>query len=429
MAQHRILGSAAALCALGLSGAANAVGPGHDSFLARFSQSGVLDTAMTRYSPSASSPTDETYSVAVDGAVAGKVTTCGVYNAATDLSGDPVFQPLIARFNANGTADTTFGYGGILTFPVPYSSSSQANACAVDSSGRTIVSLGTTLNAVMVMRLTVNGTPDTTFGPDHNGVAVISNASSSPDVKLDLGGGIVVAYLASDHTPMIARFLSTGSLDPNFGIAGKRALPLAAWEQPYRIAQDLTGKLVVSTLHWNVVRLSAAGSPDLQFGPNHTGATYAYLGTPPDPASQQMFGPPTLTDLAVDGQGRILLSGGDSEISGAHMEVVRLDAFGAPDHNFGSAHTGRVALTSLPNTAAVPLGTFVIGVGTGDTPYLYGSTSGIEGAALIRLTAGGVLDRNFNTNGYVLSNWSNVVAYDLKIDSSQRIVVGGFSTP
>ena len=76
----------------------------------------------------------------------------------------------VARFNTNGTLDTTFGSNGIATLSL------YAALLALQTDGKIIVTGGQLGGAVMA-RLNTNGQPDTTFGT--GGVAALADFGSS----------------------------------------------------------------------------------------------------------------------------------------------------------------------------------------------------------------------------------------------------------
>src|SRR5260370_10571231 len=82
---------------------------------------------------------------------------------------------VVARFLADGTLDSTFGSAGEVTL----GSGLQGGLITIQADGKIVVagmtlSMGTTIQSVVVARLTANGTTDTAFG---------SNAQASPPLN------------------------------------------------------------------------------------------------------------------------------------------------------------------------------------------------------------------------------------------------------
>ncbi|HET9912172.1 MAG TPA: hypothetical protein VFQ13_09805 [Anaerolineales bacterium] len=137
-------------------------------------------------------------------------------------TGDPYWgNPILIRYNVDGTLDTTFGTGGIVTAALQ-------GPVALQTDGKLIV--GGNLNGGLgLARYTGNGALDTTFGT--NGIAVAventdpnSNAAISfDDLAVQPDGKIVVVgteEFIGGHTVyyVIVRFNENGTQDEDFGI-------------------------------------------------------------------------------------------------------------------------------------------------------------------------------------------------------------------
>jgi len=146
----------------------------------------------------------------------GKIVVGGVYGV--NFTGDYDFA--LARYNADGTLDATFGTGGKLT-------PATAGPVALQSDGKLIVG-GDINGGLGLARYTSSGTLDTTFGT--NGIAVAaenndpnSNAEISfDDLAIQPDGKIVVVgteQFIGGHTVyyLIVRFNENGTRDEDFG--------------------------------------------------------------------------------------------------------------------------------------------------------------------------------------------------------------------
>lgn len=144
------------------------------------------------------------------------------------------FGPLrgfLVKLDAEGVMDTTFGTDGIQLVPNVY-----VHALAVDSQGRLVIAGEKSINAVAhshVARFQVNGSPDTTFGTDGGVVIDWDNAGESrggylTSLGLTEGDGILVgggyevygAGMGSDFA--VARLDATGAFDTTFAGTGWR---------------------------------------------------------------------------------------------------------------------------------------------------------------------------------------------------------------
>lgn len=169
---------------------------------------------------------DAAFDVAI---VNGKIVVAGeVFTTATNSS----FA--LARFNADGTRDTTFGDAGktLLDFGA-FGDAVEAMAIRPDAANDAnyqIVAVGTTSSGggteFAIARFNANGSLDNTF--DSDGKTTLSFGPGSDyghAVTIDAGGRIVVAGEAATSPETfgfaLARFNADGSLDATFGSAGK----------------------------------------------------------------------------------------------------------------------------------------------------------------------------------------------------------------
>lgn len=128
----------------------------------------------------------------------------------------------VARYNANGTPDNTFGGGdGKIVYPFA-SYAARAEILPEDK----ILIAGGASGDLLLMQILTNGDPDPAFGGgdgivthplDLNSVGA-NDLARLPDGKiLAVGSG----YNGSEYEMVIARFSSTGSLDTSFSGDGK----------------------------------------------------------------------------------------------------------------------------------------------------------------------------------------------------------------
>ena len=144
----------------------------------------------------------------------------------------------LARFNADGSFDASFGQGGQATGTLTTQPSLQvlgppneARAFAVQADGKIVVagyatSSGTDSGAV-VMRFNANGSLDTAFGDNGRRlIAFQANDATVANAVAVLGDGtVVVAGTAppagpSDQDYFVARFSSSGAPDTVFSPTG-----------------------------------------------------------------------------------------------------------------------------------------------------------------------------------------------------------------
>src|SRR5262249_46712370 len=150
----------------------------------------------------------------------------------------------VTRFNANGSIDTSFGNGGTATAELTIKLASKANAVAVQSDGKILIAGSTGVTATgpttgedfFLARFNTNGTLDTTFGSGgmvHTDFGGTSDEAWSlavqADGKIVLAGGIVYGF-----TGELARYNTNGTLDTNFGASGTVTQSTAGWNEGFK---------------------------------------------------------------------------------------------------------------------------------------------------------------------------------------------------
>jgi uncharacterized delta-60 repeat protein len=170
--------------------------------------------------------------------------------------------PALARYNPNGTLDTSFGVGGVQTVSLPPSFPSAATTglgfqSTGSDAGKIVVSMSG--SDLALTRLNPDGSLDGSFGSggfyEESRMSNSVGLSIQPDDKLIIAGQGANVYV-------VTRVLADGSsYDPSFGSAGLGQTNFgAAGENPEALAPD--GKIVL------------AGSSDSNF------ATERFLGDP-----------------------------------------------------------------------------------------------------------------------------------------------------
>ena len=129
----------------------------------------------------------------------------------------------LARYNSNGSLDATFGAGGKVTTDFP-SPNDRAFAVAVQPDGK-IVAAGLRSADFALARYNGNGSLDATFGTSGKvttDFAGSSDAAFSLTVQTD--AKVIAAgrtFIGAGFHSALARYNSNGTLDTNFGTAGK----------------------------------------------------------------------------------------------------------------------------------------------------------------------------------------------------------------
>jgi uncharacterized delta-60 repeat protein len=159
----------------------------------------------------------------------------------------------IVRFNANGSLDTSFGTGGKVTLAIG-SASDIANCVAILSNGKILVagnSRAGIINRFALARFNANGTLDTSFGVNGKVATTIGTGSASAEsLALQPDGKIVAAGYSitnSVESAAVLRYTANGSLDPSFGDGGKATAVFGDYNNTnVAMALQPDGKIVVA---------------------------------------------------------------------------------------------------------------------------------------------------------------------------------------
>lgn len=216
-----------------------------DFALARFNANGNLDTTYGtagKVTTAASAGHDRIYAAAAY--PGGRIVVAGETRNAANTSTDFA----IARYNADGTLDTTFGTGGIVKI-TPGSGTDLANTLQVLPDGRILVA-GEVGGDAAITRLLASGAVDTTFGTSGWTVLpVLAAADTINDIELLPDGRIVATGSASNGSNLdiaVLRFLENGLPDPAFGTGGKQTFaPGTANDNGRGIAVHSDGSLLI----------------------------------------------------------------------------------------------------------------------------------------------------------------------------------------
>jgi len=182
---------------------------------------------------------------------------------------------VLYQFLANGNPDNGFGVNGRVVLAVS-GSNDLALSLALQPDGRLLV-FGRSLVggdwSYWLARLAGNGALDTSFFPGAAvpGLGIIEATSPGRGGAMALlGSGRI---LLADGAGKLQRRLADGSSDNGFGSSGSVPLPNAASFQPWAMAIDSLGRIVLGGSLPNVgnvddclVRLLASGNADLAFG-------------------------------------------------------------------------------------------------------------------------------------------------------------------
>jgi uncharacterized delta-60 repeat protein len=162
----------------------------------------------------------------------GKIVAAGgSYNFASNGGTNDGFE--LARYNTDGSLDISFGTGGKVV--TPFGGYAVASAVAIQSDGK-IVAAGRSLignvSNFALARYNTNGSLDTTFGMGGKVVTLIGGSSFASAVAIQSNGKIVAAGNTRPNLGFsflyfaLARYNTNGSLDTSFGSGGIVETPI-----------------------------------------------------------------------------------------------------------------------------------------------------------------------------------------------------------
>jgi uncharacterized delta-60 repeat protein len=352
---------------------------------------------------------------------------------------------VVARYNTDGTLDTSFGSDG-LAYIMP-DSYAVAYDVAVDSSDRIVVVGRTTWpGEFTVVRLTSSGSFDSTFGGDGKAEITIDQGAVSRAVEIQPDGKIVVSGYAFDRKGVryivLARFNTDGSLDTDSFGTPNDARAIRKGAPPFKgyLTDNINSKLhdevyagaMALQADGKIVVGGSVGSSQPEPRPGYAILRYVAHGRDTSFASNGIltaagYGPFDnlhLRDVDVQSDGKILASGVGWNAADSDAIVVRYTSSGALDTAFG---TSGLAYTGVPvpdhgNQLAIQGdGKIVVG-----DQYWNGSDSDFM---VFRFNADGSADSSFGNNGQssilACASGSHELSYALALDNAGDILLCG----
>src|SRR5262245_1615637 len=242
----------------------------------------------------------------------------------------------LARYNIDGSLDTTFGKEGKLTTDF---AGAWRSDVALQSDGKIVVvsNFSPSLTNFALARYNSDGSVDSTFGT----AGRVATQLSTLALALQADGKIVLAGSDSGNQPVLVRYNSDGALDPSFGAGGK----ITTGFRSQALALQSDGKIVVagfvllspsstdipspSYTDFALARYNGDGSVDVTFGTGGEVITTFY----PD---FDYGRPGAAYALAVQSDGKIVAAGGDL-VDESGLRLARYNSDGTLDTTFGIA--------------------------------------------------------------------------------------------
>ena len=374
------------------------------------------------------------------------------------------------RFNVDGTLDTSFGLGGMTTTPFPYQSVNGGGAANFGSISRLLVQPDGKILAAgpedddfnardtwALSRYNPDGSVDTTFGS--GGLVTVDLhlllgvAYDPGGVALQSDGKIIVGGVEAGFNgagPFIAqRYLLDGTLDPAYHSSAISFSPDFMVGRIGATAMGPDGKVVIAGDVQGFGPPAGIGVARLQ---TDAPAESTPVQPPPGPAAPPgnldlAFGfqgrtvvddpsPLSLPDslqhrvkaVAVQPDGKILLAGSVGTRADDGRDafwVERLNRDGSVDTSFGRGGSVETAIGAFSFATAILIqgdGKIVVGGATVDSLNLISNAS----FALARYNADGSLDATFGSGGKVVTDFpGNEEVDSLALGPGGKIVAGG----
>jgi len=341
----------------------------------------------------------------------GKIIACGYCRTGSGTDN------ALARYNSDGSLDTSFDDDGRLT--IFYGSSpDQANAMALQDDGKILVA-GDFGTSSALVRYKPNGDLDSNFGEKGK---VLNGQTQAKAISVQNDGKIlVVGSIQPYHA--IWRYTSDGHPDTAFGNKG---MTITGISDANAIAVQQDGKIIVagetfSTVpYFAVARYNNNGSPDSSFGLD------GIVVTNFDTSHKYV----SVNAMALQADGKIVVAGSTSKnsvIGSAFFALARYTTLGSLDTSFdgdgkqmispGNAYNQCTAL-GIQNDGKI--------IASGSTGY---NDTYISEFAIARFNSDGSLDNEFGTNGIATTNFGNSYNYAFAntLQPDGKILVAGSS--
>lgn len=336
------------------------------------------------------------------------------------------FEPLESRaYFAAGALDTSFGpdHTGKILQQLRGSAPDFAEAVAVQKDGRIVVA-GITRPplaseaGIAIARYNADGSLDTTFGAAHDGRTVLKFAPVGPDsapmglrIMADgrivlgeaLGGNFAVFRLKADGTPDMTFGDGAGFAETQVGASGEVRDLVVRPDGRILVAGEVYSSAATGQ-DMAFVQFNADGSLDRSFGPG--------------PGGVQVI--PKAYDSGIDalyllGDGSVLAAGR----SRGDFSLVRLDSHGFVVRSFGDHGEVRTDFGHSATDRATGIAVLADG-----RIVLVGNSRG--DFALARYSASGQFDTDFGTGGRVTFDLGGIdVAQDLTLAADGKLIAIG----
>ena len=353
----------------------------------------------------------------------GKVVLVGAHGA----------NSAVARLNADGTVDASFGAGGLFVFGVSGGPSLRKLAgVAVGDDGKIVVA-GDDDKKFAVARFTPDGWLDPTFDSDGVVKTGITDGAWAMAVTVQKDGKVVAAgrreemgfFTEWDWDFAVVRYNADGSRDTTFDSDGIVTVGFGYMEEANAVAVDYNGAADTNPYYGTIV---AAGGG--HFGEGNRFMAVRLLpngqwdnGFDGDGAASIAFADrAAATGVVIQGGGRVVMAGPVGAQGARNLGLARLTAGGAPDASFGPLANGRAEVNLGGDEGAIDLA-------ASDAGGLVAGTVTASGLAVACFTRDGLLDGRFSGDGVATAFFGDanaqVPAVGIAAGPGRQVVVAG----
>jgi uncharacterized delta-60 repeat protein len=328
---------------------------------------------------------------------------------------------LVARYNADGTLDNTFGGGGLVA--THFGEAAEAFGVAIQPGGRIVAAGQTETNDnfdFAIARYLPDGSLDRSFGGDGRVTTDFGAADQGFALALQRDGRIVVAGtsdVGGTNAFALARYNRDGSPDLTFGSGGRLVTDFGIKDEAFAIAVQTNGKIVAAGRvfaaatggDFGLARYNANGSLDFTFGSGGKVTT-------------DFGGDDSIHGVALQRNGKIVVAGGSDDAAGlSDFVVARYNSNGSLDPTFGSG--GKVTTDFGGSDVAVAL--TIQRNGKIDVAGV-ADDFGKADYAVAQYNANGSLDPTFGSGGKVTTDFGSLdEASAVALQGKNRLVVAG----
>jgi uncharacterized delta-60 repeat protein len=314
---------------------------GNNIALIRLTATGALDTTFDtdgKVTTPFGTGSDFAIGYAVEIDSSGKIVVGGY----THIAADGHYEFAVARYNSDGSLDTTFSSDGKATL---YDSSTPlddvAFAMALQDDGKIVVG-GQSNGNFALGCFNSDGTIYTTFGTSSNGIATKDLGSTERiNALITQSDGSIVAGGITGSDFAIIKYDEDGKLVTAFGTGGYTTTNLGGSDAAYALARQADGKFIAAGIangiDFGVVRYTSSGILDTTF--NSTGkVTTDFVG-----------GPDTAYALAIGPDYKVTAAGASACVAHEDFAVSRYVISSGLEQRIYAQTDGNHNITSLAN--------------------------------------------------------------------------------